>query len=33
MTRFKLQKTTDEITNIIALQSRGKKIKIDVSYA
>ena len=32
LTQFRLQKTTEEITNIIELQSRGKKIKINVNY-
>ena len=32
LTRFRLKRSTEEIKNIIELQSRGKKIKIQVTY-
>ena len=33
LTTFKLDKAVKEITDIIQLQSRGKRIDIDVDYA
>ena len=33
MTNFNLAKATEEITKIIGLQSRGKKINLSVRYA
>lgn len=32
LTNFKLHKATDEITKIIKLQKRGKKIDFNVNY-
>jgi len=31
-TQFSLKKVTDEITDIVELQSRGKKVRVNVSY-
>ena len=32
LTRFKLSKATEEITAIVEMQSKGKKIKVNVTY-